>query len=345
MRGVILVGTAVTRPDAIGSLYRFEAGRGWERPQTLSDDAAVQAITPHPTKPDTVFVAARKGLFESNDAGATWRELNAPADVQYWSFLVDPENPERMFAGTAPPGVMRSSDGGKTWTRSACESNERYDIKFGASRMMKLAFHPTDKRIMYGCSEIQGMYVSTDGGENWRRANEGVDALSKLPHLKNTELTTDDTEGMYDAHAVATTPAAPDSVFYICRMGIFESHDQGKTMRDLEVGKQAPFKYTRDMRVNPRDPKTLYACFSISSRSERGAMFRSNDLGVTWKRADPEMNAKSTIMGFGQHVSEPGKIAAVTRHGQVLYTFDDCASWTEEHLPEGAGDAFCSTVL
>lgn len=344
MRGVILVGTAVTRPDAIGSLYRFADGR-WGRPEGLADDVAVQAITPHPSKPDTVYVAARKGLFVSNDAGATWTKFNAPDDVQYWSFLIDPANPNNMFAGASPPGVVRTTDGGKTWQRSECESNERYEIKFGVSRMMKLAFHPANRDIMYGCAEIQGMFASTDGGKTWQRANAGIDSLSKQPHLKNTELTTDDTEGMYDAHAVVTSPAAPESVFYICRMGVFESADSGKTMRDLEVGKQAPFKYTRDMRVNPADPSKLYACFSISSRSEKGAMFRSPDLGKTWLRADPEMDAKSTIMGFGAHVSEPGKIAAVTRHGQVLYTFDDCAHWSEEHLPEGAGDAFCSTVL
>lgn len=345
MRGVILVGTAVTRPDSIGSLYRLAPDGVWERPGTLADDAAVQAITPHPSKPDTVYVAARKGLFASNDAGATWSKLDAPEDVQYWSFLIDPENPERMFAGTSPPGIVRSEDGGKTWVKSECEFTERYEIKFGASRMMKLAFHPTDKNIMYGAAEIQGMFASTDGGKTWARANEGIDYLSRQPHLKNTELTTDDTEGMYDAHAVVTTPAAPDSVFYICRMGVFESNDLGKTMRDLEVGKQAPFKYTRDLRVNPEDPKKLYACFSISSRSERGAMFLSPDLGKTWRRADPDMDVRSTIMGFGQHAVEPGKIVNVTRHGQVFYTFDDCASWKEAQLPANAGDAFCSTVL
>jgi len=345
MRGVILVGTAVTRPDSIGSLFRLEPGKGWERPGGLTDDVAVQAITPHPTKPDTVYVAARKGLFVSNDAGATWEKLNAPEGATYWSFLIDPANPDLMYAGTAPAGVVRSIDGGKSWTRCDCDPSERYKLSFGGSRMMKLAFHPTKRNIMYGCAEIHGMFVSEDAGATWRHANEGIDHLSHQAHLKNTELTDDDTEGMYDAHAVVTSPAAPDSVFYICRMGIFESKDQGASMRDLEVGKQAPFKYTRDMRVNPNDPNTIYACFSISSRSERGAMFRSDDLGKTWRRADPDMDVRSTIMGFGQHVSEPGRIASVTRHGQVFYTFDDCASWSESQLPANAGDAFCSTVL
>jgi photosystem II stability/assembly factor-like uncharacterized protein len=116
-------------------------------------------------------------------------------------------------------------------------------------------------------------------------------------------------------------------------------------MHDLEVGRFAPFKYTRDMRVNPADPNTLYACFSISSRSESGAMYRSADLGASWTRADPDMTARSTIMGFGVHVSEPGGIVAVTRHGQVFSTTDDGERWTENQLPANAGDCFCGAML
>ena len=345
MRGVILAGTAVTRPDAIGCLYRLEQGGGWTLADTLPQDAGVQALTPDPSHPDRVYAATRKGLYRSEDAGATWSKLPATEGVQYWSLLVDPKDPDRLFAGTSPVGVVRSTDGGRTWAASACDPGERYKISFGASRMMKLAFHPTDPQVMYGAAEINGFYVSTDAGLNWRRAVEGVSVLADDPSLKNTELTDDDTEGMFDAHAVTTTAAKPEAAFYVCRMGVFETDDLGESMRDLDVGRFAPFRYTRDVRVAPNDPKTLYACFSIASRSHAGAMYRSPDLGETWVRADPEMKATSTIMGFGVHVKEAGGIASVTRHGQVFYTTDDGAHWSEAQLPADAGDAFCAAIL
>jgi photosystem II stability/assembly factor-like uncharacterized protein len=345
MRGVILVGTAVTRPGAMGSLYRLEAGGAFVRSPDLPADVAVQAITADPTDPDRVYIAARKGLFVSVDAGVSWSQLDAPADVQYWSLLVDPQNPDNLFVGTSPVGVLRSHDRGKTWEKCDCDPGERYTITFGSSRMMKLAFHPTNPDNLYGAAEINGFYTSSDGGVTWRRANEGIAKLAEDPKLQNRELTEDETEGMYDAHAVTTTSAKPDAAFYVCRMGIFETGDQGASMRDLEVGRFAPFRYTRDVRVAPHDPKTLYACFSIASRSRAGAMYRSADVGQTWTRADPDMAAKSTIMGFGVHVSEAGGIASVTRHGQVFYTFDDGARWQEAQLPDDAGDAFCAAVL
>lgn len=344
MRGVILAGTAVTRPDAIGSLYRLEPGGEWQVPEGLAADVAVQAITPDPKDPNRVYVGTRKGVFRSDDLGASWTKLPAPEGVQYWSVLIDPANPDRIFCGTSPVGVVHSEDGGQTWSESDCDHGERYQMSFGSSRMMKLAFHPTDPNILYGVAEVNGFYVSEDAGLSWRRANTAIAGLSQQPHLKNRELTDDDTEGMYDGHAVTTTPAKPDAAFYVCRMGVFETDDRGDTMRDLEVKRFAPFNYTRDVRVSPVDPKTLYACFSISSRSEAGALYRSPDLGETWVEADPGKVARSTIMGFGVHVKEPA-LAAVSRHGQVFYTFDDGAQWSEAQLPADAGDAFCAAVL
>lgn len=344
MRGIMMVGTAVTRPDAVGTMYRKAPGGGWEIVAGLGRDNGVQAITPHPSEPDVVYAATRKGIYVSGDAGANWNNLRAPDGVEYWSLLINPDDPRVLLAGTSPLGVVKSDDGGRTWRTCACDPTERWTFRV-RSRMMKLAFHPTNRTIVYGSSEIIGFLISEDGGESWARANDAIEGLSQRPELRNRELTQDDSEGMYDGHAVTTTPARPDSVFYIGRMGIFETDDLGKSMRDLDVGRFAPFKYSRDMRVNPVDPQTLYACFSIASRSDAGAMYRSPDLGATWMRADPQVTARSTIMGFGIHGSASGGIVSVTRHGQVFCTLDDGASWDESQLPSDAGDAFCAALL
>ncbi|HUO23886.1 MAG TPA: hypothetical protein VMU59_15335 [Caulobacteraceae bacterium] len=346
MRGVVLAGTAVTRPDCVGSLYRLEEGGAWEKVASIPADASVQAITPHPTEKDVVFAATRKGVFRSGDAGRTWAQLSAPTEGrQYWCVAINPDNPNLMFAGGGPPGFFRSEDGGETWQATRCDHPERFKITFGHSRAMKVAFHPTNPDILYSAVEINGLLVSTDGGDSWRAANNGVDHLSHVPELQNREVTDDDTEGMYDAHSVCTTKARPDTVFYGCRMGIFSTDDLGESLTDLEVRRFAPFRYTRDVRVSADDPRTLYACFSIASRSHAGAMYRSTDLGETWSRVDEAMTAKSTIMGFGVHAMDGRGVASVTRHGQVFHTTDGCATWAETQLPPDAGDAFCAAIL
>jgi photosystem II stability/assembly factor-like uncharacterized protein len=347
MRKLKLVGTAVTRPNAIGSLFKLREGGDWELAEGIPLDAAVQAITPHPTREDLVFVAARKGLYRSKDGGESWHKLDTPADttVQFWTIVVHPAKPDTLFAGSAPIGFYRSDDCGDTWRKCFDGLPERFNIKFGASRVMRIAFHPTTPEVMYAASEINGFFVSEDGGETWRAETAGLVKLAELPHLKSKIETDDDAEGMFDAHSVCTTPASPDSLFYICRLGIFESKDKGKTFRDLEVGKQAPFTYTRECRFIYGEPKQMYACFSISSRSAAGALYFSPDLGKTWQRADSQMEVRSTMMGFGTHVSDPNGVITVTRGGQVFFTTDGSRSWTEKQLPENAGDAFCGAIL
>lgn len=346
MQNLILVGTAVTRPESIGSMYQMRPGGEWELADGIPADAAVQAITPHPSRANLVFAATRKGVYRSTDGGASWHRLDVTDQaVQFWTVVVHPQQPDTLFAGTAPVGVFRSDDGGDTWRPCEAQLPERFKIGFGASRLMRIGFHATNPQIMFGSIEINGLLVSTDGGEHWSASTLGLEGLAQQPHLKSREVTDDDTEGMFDAHSVCSSPARPDALFYICRLGIFETLDLGKSFRELDVRKYAPFSYTRDARIACDDPRTMYACFSISSRSEAGAFYRSTDLGETWQRVDPQVQARSTIMGFNLHVSDPRGAVTVTRGGQVFSTTDTCQSWTERQLPANAGDAFCAAIL
>jgi photosystem II stability/assembly factor-like uncharacterized protein len=346
MRNLVFVGTAVTRPEAVGSLYKLEAGGEWQVADGIPRDASVQAITPHPGRDGLVFLATRKGLFRSEDAGNSWAPMNvAQESPQFWSIVVSPHDPDMLIAGTAPVGFYRSEDCGKSWRKCEGEFPERFKISFGGSRAMRVAFHPTNPKLLYAVAEINGLFISEDGGDSWRSEAQGLSALAAQPHLKNTELTDDDTEGMFDAHAVTTTPAKPDALFYICRMGIFESEDCGKSFRDLEVKRYAPFNYTRECRFVYGEPRKMYACFSISSRSSAGALYCSSDLGGSWYRADPQVTPRSTMMGFGTHVSDANGVVTVTRGGQVFHTTDGCRSWSEKQLPADAGDAFCGAIL
>ncbi len=352
MSSVLLVGTAVTRPGAVGTLYRSENGGQWAPAAGIPTNTGVQALTAHPDRPGTVFAATRAGMYKSTDAGASWIKLDVPSkNEEFWSVSIHPTRPDVVFAGTAPIGVYRSDDGGVRWRRVGSpepmpELCDYSNAKGLTSRLMRLCFDPTNPDLMFGACETNGLLVSEDGGETWRNSSEALIELSdKHENLRSAIITPNQTEGILDGHAVAMTPTQPGVVFYACRMGLFSSGDKGKSWHDYDVGRFAPFSYCRDLRVALDDPATFYLPMSIAARSNAGAFYRSTDTCRTWQRVDESVTARSTVMSMNTHASDPKRLIYLTRGGQVMWTEDRCVTWREAQLPADAGDGFCAAIL
>ena len=108
----------------------------------------------------------------------------------------------------------------------------------------------------------------------------------------------------------------------------------------MEIGRFSPLTYARDVRVSPHDPRVLYACLSPAARSEDGSLYRSDDVGESWKRLDHGVTARSTMMALALHPRDPAQVYCTTRHGQVFGTIDGGARWREAPLPDGVEDVF-----
>jgi len=147
-------------------------------------------------------------------------------------------------------------------------------------------------------------------------------------------------EGMMDTHALCVSSALPGAVFLAVRMGLFKSADRGATWTDMEIGRFSPLTYARDVQVSPHDPRTLYACLSPAARSEDGSLYKSEDLGQTWRRLDHGVKARSTMMAMGLHGKDPSQVYCATRGGQVFGTQDGGRAWHEYPLPDGVDDVY-----
>src|SRR2546430_15188980 len=112
---------------------------------------------------------------------------------------------------------------------------------------------------------------------------------------------------MLDGHALAVSAAAPGTVFLANRMGLFRSDDRGEHWQDMEINRFSPLTYGRDIRVSPHDPKIIYAALSPAARSTDGSIYRSDDVGRTWKRFDHGVKAQAPMVAVavlrrGPHV-------------------------------------------
>ena len=80
----------------------------------------------------------------------------------------------------------------------------------------------------------------------------------------------------------------------------------------MQVGRYSPLTYCRDVCVSPHDPETLYACLSNAARSDDGTLYRSDDLGETWRRFDHGVKANGTMMCVAVDRADPQ--AGLLRH-------------------------------
>jgi photosystem II stability/assembly factor-like uncharacterized protein len=339
----IYVGAQRARGSTQNGVFRLAVGEDrWAKlAGGLPDDANIPAITVHPENPDVIYVGTQDGPYRSTDRGDHWERLGFPdRGVEVWSILVHPKQPETLFAGASPVGVYRSDDGGDHWRKLPEPRIEnRVNMPF-ACRVMRFAADPAESDTLYATVEANGVMRSRDAGESWQDCSTDLIKLAELPHLKSRLVSQTETEGMLDGHALCASPAAPGTVIVALRMGLFRSPDRGGHWKDMEVGRFSPLRYSRDIRVSPHDPRTLYACLSVAASSDAGSVYRSTDVGETWQRFDEGLNPASTMMAVAPHPRDPKQVYCVARRGEVFGTQDAGHSWQAYPLPEDCTDMY-----
>lgn len=335
--------TAAADSRHTGGIFRRALGDDrWERlGGGLPEEVEVRAIAVHASEPRKIYAGTQYGPYRSVDGGDTWKAIGFPdTGMVVWSFLFHPGNLEILYAGTAPAAVYRSNDGGDSWRRlGALKAPGRVAMNFPC-RVTRLAIDPTYPDEIYAGLEVDGVLRSLDSGETWEDVSHDLVKLAERPHLKSRIVSDTDIEGMLDSHALCVSSAQPGTVFLAVRMGLFRSADRGATWEDMEIGRFSPLTYARDVRVSPHDARTLVACLSPAARSEDGSLYRSDDLGRTWRRIDHGVKARGTMMAVALHPKDPGQVYGATRSGQIFGTQDGGQTWHEYSLPDGTRDVY-----
>lgn len=135
-------------PPLLGLVESRDAGRTWTPVSLLgeADFHALRARGQHVVGYD----ATGGRVLASDDAGMTWRELEAPEPLL--DLAVDPASARRLVA-TGARGVWGSADGGGTWRR--------------LSRLTGLLTWPGAGRL-YALDSSGRVWLSRDGGGRWQ---------------------------------------------------------------------------------------------------------------------------------------------------------------------------------
>lgn len=348
--GRVFVGASRFAPNApaehLGGFFRLNPGdEAWTSlTRGLPEAPQVRTVVVHPDDPSVVYAGVHDGPYRSTDGGDTWERLDFPVALPVWAFAFDPTNSRVLYCGIGPSRLYRSGDGGDSWAELAAATiPERLDMGF-PTRLISIAVDPTDPASIYAGVEVGGVMHSPDGGETWADCSGDLVRLAtERPELRSQLLSDTWLEGMLDTHALVVSAAAPGRPFLGNRMGLFQSDDQGGHWNDLQVGNHSPLTYCRHVIVSPHDPGTLLACFSDEAQGKTGSVWRSEDLGRSWRRFD-RVEPRSTMMKIEQSPLDPDQAWCATREGEVFATPDGGTTWTAHPLPTGGRDVYALCV-
>ena len=161
-----------------GLFVTRDAGKSWAalwvpKPD-LGGSSRVCALAFAPTSPATMLSGPcgydnYGGVHQSTDAGATWTKLNTEwGGVTALAF--DPANPQHAYAALdygGLPAVIRSHDGGQTW------SSDGYSAPWTVRTLSV-----TSDGAIYAGLFFKGIAVSRDEAKSWSDASKGIPARS-----------------------------------------------------------------------------------------------------------------------------------------------------------------------
>ena len=322
------------------------------RPHFLGDP--VSAVLAHD---GSVYAALNLGHFgvklrRSDDRGATWQELAAPAYpakpegvddkapwklVQIWTLEAAGET---LWAGTIPGGLFRSRDRGESWSlvRSLWDRKERAEW-FGGGYdnpgIHSICIDPRDARRLTIAVSCGGVWQSADAGETWQLAARGMHADYFPPERREDQ-------NIQDVHRMVQSPARPEVFYAQHHNGVFRSVDGCASWQ--EISAITPSKFGFAVAVHPQDPDTAW--FVPADKDERRVpldaklvVARTRDGGASFqllREGLPQENAYDLIYRHGLAVDPSGKRLAIGSTTGGLWMSDDGGeSWRclSAHLP------------
>jgi len=296
--------------------------------------ASIGALEVAPSDPNVIYagsgesdirsnLASGDGVYKSNDAGKTWKNVGLKDTRQISRVIVDPHNPNLVlvaalghaYAPNEERGVFRSTDGGETWNKvlyrgpgigaaDLAMASDEPSIVFAA---MWEAHRPAWSTYAPLGGPGSGLFLSNDGGSTWNQlTGHGLPA------------------GEWGRAAVAVASGTRGKRVYAAidakDAGLYRSDDGGSNWTRVNSDPRITSRawYFSSITVDPNDPDILYipnvAVYKMSEGGKTMSIVRGAPGGDDYHQLwiDPA-NSAHMVLGSDQGTT-------VTLNGGVTWS-------------------------
>ena len=237
------------------------------------------------------------GLFRSDDAGATWVEVESfarapeaadwclpvtpPEAARARALVIERDDPRRIRVGVEVGGVMRTDDAGETWRHGLPGENPDLHMMFAHPERSNVLFASTGYGRPDGEAERvegnAGVFRSRDFGASWSYVWRGVTPRYSRPMCVDHRAP----HGLTVGSAPSARSSCKDEQGGAQAM-LFRSENEGETWRSL---------------CDPAHSPSQANFHGLAPDPERpGGVVVGTDTGEVWRVND---DAEWTMLGSG----------------------------------------------
>ncbi len=282
-----------------GPYVSTDNGGTWRRLNFPRHDLQVWSIAVHPANPNKLYVGTSPlGVFVSEDMGGAWRQakgVDLPDAAEMRGFVnrvmrfaFNPAKPEEMFAAMEVRGVIRSTDGGETWTDCSAHLVALAD----QPHLKSAAITTNTAEGMLDCHALtiaagapetpivacrMGLFRSEDHGAHWNDLE--MRKLSPIFYGRDVRASPHDTNTLFATLSTSAGGATGS---------IWRSTDVGKSWERFDKPLQ-PNGTMMAVVPSPADAKVVYGA------TRKGDVFGTLDNGETWLSAPLPEGCKAVM--------------------------------------------------
>lgn len=213
------------------------------------------------------------------------------------TLAIAPQDPTTLYASTRCAGVIRTTNGGASWTATNNGLFDPYIIS-------TLTIAPSNPETVYAASNYildLTVFKTTNGGANWATRNIGSSGA---------------------VFALAIDPTNPEVVYAETSEGVFKSADGGASWGAMNNGLSGA---VIALAIDPTDPETVYA-------GTTDGVFKSTNGGASWTRKSSGIGVSNGVVAIVLDPVDPQAVYAVVRPlvvgGGAFKSTNGGASWT-----------------